>query len=195
MVIGIDIDDTVAKFSEAVERLAKDYDKTLRNTGSINPDIWVTKGRFDWSKEEIEKFESFAFEQIIDSLEVKEMAVEFVNKLKENGNTILFITKRSKPFYKTPYESTKKWLDSKGFKYDKIIIDADYKAPICQKEKVDVFVDDRHSICLEVQDVGIKSIMYLSKYNKKHVCENDVTVAKDWKEAYELINKGGKNEV
>lgn len=189
MVIGIDIDDTVAKFTEEVEKIAEQYDKSLRKNGIINESSWITKGKYDWSETEIKKFEDFAFEEIIEKLEVKEDAVKYINKLKAEGNNIIFITKRSELYYKTPYESTKKWLDKNKFNYDKIIINADDKAPICKKENVNIFIDDRHSICLDVQASGVKSIMYLSKYNKKYVDKKDVIMAKNWEEVYNLVNQ------
>lgn len=191
MVIGVDIDDTVADFRRATENIANEYDKKLRNTGQVNKELWITKGRYDWSYEEIKKFENFAFEEIIDKLEVLEDSKKYLNELKDMGDKIIFITKRSKTYYKTPYESSKKWLDKNGFKYDKLIIEAgdEMKAKICKQEKVDFFIDDRMNICKLVKQSGIKSFMLVNDYNKKYLNnkDKDLDVVYSFKEFFDII--------
>lgn len=187
MVIGIDIDDTVAKFKEAVYDVAKEYDKTLRDSGVINEEAWVTLGKYDWSEEEIKEFESFAFESIIDKLEEVEDAHIYINMLKDNGHKIVFITRRDNICYKSPYESTKMWLDRHGFKYDKLIINSYDKVSECKREKVDIFVDDLFRNCVNLNKNKINVIMLLNERNRKYKVDEGIVVAESWREIYDAI--------
>ena len=56
MNIGIDIDNVISKFDEALEEEFLKHDKELRNTGIIDPNKHMTEGMFDWSEEEERKF-------------------------------------------------------------------------------------------------------------------------------------------
>lgn len=57
-------------------------------------------------------------------------ALEFVNKLYDEGNTIIFFTARGWEQYKL----TEFWLQNLGFKYHLLI---------CGKPIADVFIDDK----------------------------------------------------
>ena len=56
MNIGIDIDNVISDFDEALLEEYLKHDKELRNTGIINEETYMTKGMFDWSEEEERKF-------------------------------------------------------------------------------------------------------------------------------------------
>ena len=83
MNIGIDIDNVISKFDEAVEEEFLKHDKELRNTGIIDPNKHMTEGMFDWSEEELWPFYLDNVERIAKTLEVKEGAREYIEKLKE----------------------------------------------------------------------------------------------------------------
>ena len=69
-------------------------------------------------------------------------ALEALNALRKNGNTIILWTGRGWEQYKI----TKKWLDSHGFPYDQILMG---------KPIVNIFIDDRarHFTCWETLEV------------------------------------------
>ena len=57
MKIGIDIDNVISKFNEALLEEYIKHDKELRNTGIINPKAdYIRKGMFDWTEEEENDF-------------------------------------------------------------------------------------------------------------------------------------------
>ena len=56
MNIGIDIDNVISNFNEALKEEFLKHDKELRNTGIVNPNLYMTKGMFDWSEDEIWEF-------------------------------------------------------------------------------------------------------------------------------------------
>ena len=94
MNIGIDIDNVISNFNEALKEEFLKHDKELRNTGIVNPNLHMTKGMFDWSEDEIWGFYLENIERIAKSLEVKPGAKEYIDKLKEDGHMIVIITGR-----------------------------------------------------------------------------------------------------
>ena len=94
MNIGIDIDNVISKFDEALEEEFLKHDKELRNTGIIDPNKHMTEGMFDWSEEELWPFYLDNVERIAKNLGVKEGAKEYIEKLKEDGHEIYIITAR-----------------------------------------------------------------------------------------------------
>ena len=70
MNIGIDIDNVISNFNEALKEEFLKHDKELRNTGIVNPNLHMTKGMFDWSEDEIWGFYLENIERIAKSLEV-----------------------------------------------------------------------------------------------------------------------------
>lgn len=56
MRIGIDIDNVISNFDEVLLKEFLNQDKKLRNTGIVNEEIYITRGMFDWSQEEIDEF-------------------------------------------------------------------------------------------------------------------------------------------
>ena len=51
MNIGIDIDNVISNFNEVLKEEFLKHDKELRNTGIVNPNLYVTQGMFDWSED------------------------------------------------------------------------------------------------------------------------------------------------
>ena len=70
-------------------KYALEFDKTLRNTGIVDENHYITRGMFDWSKEELESFYYANIERIAKSLGVIFQAPEYIRKLKEEGYGII----------------------------------------------------------------------------------------------------------
>jgi uncharacterized HAD superfamily protein len=122
MNIGIDIDNVISNFDEVLKQEFLKHDKELRNTGIINPEAHITKGMFDWTDDELWPFYLENIERIAQKLDVIEGAKKYIEKLKEDGHTIVIITGRDNGEYTNPYDMTKKWLKEKGVEYDKLIL-------------------------------------------------------------------------
>ena len=127
MNIGIDIDNVISNFDEVLKKEFLIHDKELRNTGIINAKAYMTKGMFDWTDDEIWTFYLENIGKITPNLDVIEGAKEYIEKLKNDGHTIVIITGRDNGEYKDPYTMTKKWLKEKGIVYDKLIFTNGYK--------------------------------------------------------------------
>ena len=198
MNIGIDIDNVISKFDEALEEEFLKHDKELRNTGIIDPNKHMTEGMFDWSEEELRPFYLDNVERIAKNLEVKEGAKEYIEKLKEDGHTIVIITGRDNGEYTDPYNMTKKWLKDKEIPYDKLIFVNGYKnnkqgkAAKCIENGIDVMIDDSRGICKECFQNNITTLIMDKPCNREI---KEITRVYNWKDIYEFITNYKKEKV
>ena len=120
------------------------------------------------------------------NIPLKEDAKEVLNKLKEEGNEIIFITAREKDEYIEPVLSTIKQLDLYGINYDKLICTKD-KKNACIEEKIDIFIDDSMRNINSVKDVVEQVYLFTSPYNKNfYVSFKKVD---NWLQVYELLKR------
>ncbi len=188
MKIGIDVDNVLSNFNEVLLKEFLNHDKKLRNTGIVNNDVYITKGMFDWTKEELDEFYYNNIERIAKSLNVLENAPEFIRKLKEEGNEIYIISGRDNGEYSNPYKMTLDWLNKYKIVYDKLILTNAYnsleKAKICLENDIDIMIDDSTRILSEVNNSGVTTLLMDTPYNRK---ENSLKRVHNWKESYEFI--------
>ena len=195
MNIGIDIDNVISNFDEVLKQEFLIHDKELRNTGIINPEAYMTKGMFDWTDDELWQFYLKNIERIAQNLDVIEGAKEYIEKLKEDGHTIVIITGRDNGEYSDPYSMTKKWLKEKEIPYDKLIFTNAYekgKAAKCIENGVDVMIDDSVHICRECYQKNITTLIMDKPFNRE---EKEITRVYNWKEIYEFITNYKKEKV
>ena len=196
MNIGIDIDNVISDFDEALLEEYLKHDKELRNTGIINEETYMTKGMFDWSEEEERKFYLDNIESIAKSLNTKDGAKEYIDKLKQDGHNIFIITGRDNGEYTNPVEMTKKWLNENQIYYDKLILTNAYKndkhgkTEKCLENNIDIMIDDSINICKDINEHGIKAIIMDTPYNRN---TNGFERVHSWKEIYKYIKKEDNN--
>lgn len=185
MKIGIDIDDTITNSTKTVKKYLKLYGKKYSDEETLMNNINdIIRGFF--VNEAISAFFSDYSLKISSELEVKEDAVEIINKLKEEGNEIIIITARSNNYYKDVDTFCKEFLDSKGIKYDKLITGQKYKIEACKKEKIDIMFDDAVDTCEDINKNGIEAILFNSEINEN--IKTDCKRISTWKEVYDYIH-------
>ena len=198
MNIGIDIDNVISNFNEVLKQEFLEHDKKLRNTGIINPNKHMTEGMFDWTDEELLPYYLENIERIAQNLDVKEGAKEYIEKLKEDGHTIVIITGRDNGEYSDPYSMTKKWLKEKGIEYDKLILTDAYKnnkhakTEKCFENNIDIMIDDSKRNCRDCIENNITTLLMDTPYNRT---EKDIIRVNNWKEIYEFITNYKKEKV
>lgn len=193
MIIGIDIDNTLTKVQRELNQAAFEYAKKLGKDvkDANNPlediknngDTYKTKFKFDY--EELQYFLREIQEEITNRAIPRDGVVEIIKKLRKEGHLIYIVTARDSEFHDDPYNLSKNWLEKNNIEYDKLIVNARQKAPICEQEKIELFIDDQLNNCLDIQKVGIKSIQ-ISDDDKKF--ENIITLH-NWNEIYRYIQE------
>lgn len=172
MNIGIDIDNVIASFDNALLKECLNHDKQIRNTGIINEKAsYIRRGMFDWSNEEEEKFYKENIERIAINLKPIHRASETIKKLKKDGNKIYIITGRENGEYTNAKEMTRNWLEKYNIEYDKLIFtdayDSHAKTVECIKNNIDIMVEDSTRICKDLNENGIKVLQMETRFNEK----------------------------
>lgn len=186
MRIGIDIDDTVAKTNDKLIAEAIKYDmEKVKGRGFKNKNAYSFMEMFYWSVLDVDGFlKEVRKGNFFLDVEPIEDSVEMVNKLFDEGNQIVFITKRKNTF--NTKMKTKKWLKKCGFKFNKVILGAEKKGEICDNIGIDLFVDNDLRNIYDAIDYGIDSILMGDPYNKN---DDDVRRMTSWKEVYKYASE------
>ena len=188
MRIGLDIDNVISDFDKGLLEAFLKEDKTKRNTGIIDNNAHITKGMFDWSKEEIKEFFLTKMEQLAQNLTLREDAKYYMDKMLKDGHELYLITHRSISEYSDPYNLTLVWLKENDINYTKLILSkTPDKSDECKENKVDVMIDDRVSQCKKMIDNGINCIAMATRYNHNDLL--DIDHVNSWKELYQRITK------
>lgn len=190
MNIGFDIDNVISNFDKKLmEELIKE-DKNKRNSGIIRRNAMNIYEMFDWSKEEIEDLFCKNCEEWSKTLELNDQAKYFIDKLINDGHNIYLISHRVYPHYSQPFETTEKWLKSKGIKYTQLLISKDTnKTTECKKCKVDIMFDDSVDNCNKMILGGINCFLYRDKDKYDKTPYGNLRIVRNWEEIYNEIEK------
>lgn len=184
MRLGIDVDDTITNTYECVIKEIAEYYKIDYNE-LLNKNLKYTSF-FD--NDEFPKYDYFVvdkFSDISPKVPIKTDALEFLSKLHDEGNEIIFITARHYGEYNDPYNITFNYLNKHNIPFDKIIVGALDKAKVCVESNIDLFIDDSISNCEKVIELGIDTLLFDARFNS----ESDLTRVYNWKDVYDLVNK------
>lgn len=195
MKIGIDIDNVISNFNEVLLNEFLIYDKTLRNSGIVNEHVYITRGMFDWTKEEQNHFYKNNIERIVLKLDTILDSVKYINMLKKEGHKIVIITGRDNGEYNNPYDMSIKWLNDKGINFDELILTNAYKHDKyieCKKNNIDVMIDDSLEMCKKSYNNGINTLIMDTPYNKNN---NTIKRVYNWKEIYNYISNYKKPKI
>ena len=192
MRIGIDIDGVITD----CERYGIDYGTKFCIENNLTYKIHL--GNYDAykalgiSKENEAKFWNQYLEYYLTEGSPRSMAVEVINKLKEEGNEIYIVTARNKwglPKDKVNKmkEYTEKWLKKNKIKYDKIIFAEGSKVPYVIGNYIDIMIEDEPR---NVKNIAkkIPVLCYYNTYNEKITGKN-ITTVYTWCDVYNNIKK------
>lgn len=194
MIIGIDIDDTTVVTVKSMVKYGDKYDTEVLgreakkdNLGKIK-DRYYMKALYGWTEEEKFAFFDMYYKNVLEECYPLPNAVEMINKLKNEGNDIIFITARLTNIKNCDTENiTKTTLEKNNIPYDKLIMNVDNKLEFCQKYGVEVFIDDSYETCNSLQSNGIKSYLMTTKMNG-NIDSGDIERVFSWDEVYEKIS-------
>jgi uncharacterized HAD superfamily protein len=194
MIIGIDIDDTIANTQEVMFAYAQKYTvEELHRSGNVNNIDNIKTHKYilalhNWSKDEEDRFFEQYYEKIVKETRPFTNSVEILKKLKAAGHKIILITARYECDYFDVRELTKKWLEENDIPYDKLIINAQTKRKAAEENNLDVFIDDSFTNCIDVAEAGINAFIMDGKYNSK-LNDEKITRVYSWANIWENINK------
>lgn len=190
MLIGIDIDDTLANTSETLLNYALEYDKTLRGKGILRDTGHNIYGRFDWSKSEYNKFYGSYVKLAMMNAKLFPHAKEVINTLKEEGNEFAIISSR---MGKSKQKITYEWFEKNDLDFNKVVFISKYKGYAALALGVSYFMDDLPYNCEDTNQMDIITFIYTSEKNKNYYHKNIARI-NNWLEFYEKIENSSENE-
>ncbi len=199
MRIGIDIDNTLTDIEDDLMKAALTYAKSLgkiinnQYLESIDDNNDGNKYQkiFGFNYEELKYFLKVIQESITDNANPRPFTSEIIKSLHLDEHQIIIITARDTEFHDDPYKQSEMWLKKNNIYYDKLIVNARRKGEICKKEKIDLFIDDNISNCLDVTKCGIKTILF----NKQKAKDGRIVSFENWKDIYDYIKKRKVNKM
>lgn len=180
MRIGIDIDDTITdSFVYVLNKIAKDYNKDYNKLLSKN---------LNWDDiyhgcEDLPPLMDYVFSNYhlwIPEFEIKEDAIETMQKLLDDGHEIILATARS---HALPGQNLK-YIEDNKIPCTKLREAAGNKVAVALEEKLDLLIDDSINNCTLVKSEGIPVLLYDNPYNRKCTTLDRVC---SWKEVYEVV--------
>lgn len=188
MTIGIDIDDTITNSSEVFIEYARLYNKENKINFEIDTTQLDQSKAFGWNKKNQIEFTNKYLPMILTNAKPPKNVVAIINKLREDGNKILFITARNDKETENVYEITENWLVSNNIQYDKLIVDSKNKEVDCSNNNVDIFIDDSIRNCENVYSaLKIPVFLFNSNYNTNYY-HSQIERVFNWDELYTKIN-------
>lgn len=196
MIIGIDIDDTISDTTEVMfnccqKFVAEDLKREPLVIDEAKYTHHFTEAIHGLSYEETQEFFRKYYEYIVDRVRPKTFAVEYLKRLKEEGNKIVLITARFGIKEFDVVEATKRWLDKHGIPYDDVIFNAESKIEIAKRENIDIFIDDSYKNCQDMTQSGIKAFLMDSRGNRGLMPEGFERVY-SWPHLYYKLKNGGE---
>jgi uncharacterized HAD superfamily protein len=192
MNIGVDIDEVVAEYLDALHIYAEKHhnlklSKEIYDTYNFSQ-IWnVSKERF------IEIFEAWKQSSEFDAIQVTDGAQEALNALAKQ-HEITFITSRNDSYA----HKTESWL-KKHFEFPihllhsknarKIDPAKKQKAELCKEHNIAILIEDQAVFSMECAQVGIKVLLIDKPWNKQ-VQHQHITRVKNWKEIVSIFQRG-----
>ncbi len=195
MKIGIDIDDTTVLTVKPMLKYADKFEEeisgipTNRNSFGLITNRYYLEALYGWDKKTKFDFFDKYYKNVLEECTMLPNANKTINKLKEEGDTIHFITARLMNIKNCDTEKiTKKCLKDFGIKYDSLNLHIFNKLDFFKKNKIDLCIEDSYETCRELTDIGIKSILMTTKMNA-NIDEKDITRVNNWNEIYSEIEK------
>ena len=149
MKIGIDLDGVVFNTEMLWSAYAELYDCIELNQNSIiNKNATIIQEKYDWTEDETNIF----FDRYADikDFDIMPGAKEVINLLKKDGHELVVITARGTVQNQKQGEDIAfHRLEREGIKFDKYYWKQKNKLETCQKEKIDIMIDDNYSIVKE----------------------------------------------
>ncbi len=191
MRIGLDLDGVVID-SERVFRTYNEIFEIEKNMDKlVDKSEAKFQRRFDWTLEEQLEYTNKYF---IKSVENSNLMAGFkivYDLLKKEDVELIVITSRGIAprgnFIQEMEDNAKKLLTDNNIIFDKYYWKQKDKLEACQKENIDLMIDDDHRIVSKLAENGIKCLYFREAGIKKVENNKNVTEVHNWGEIYRFI--------
>ena len=195
MKIGIDIDDTIVFTIKQMLKYADIFEEEISGEPSNRESFGVIKNRYYlealYSWDNTTKFNFFEkyYKNVLEECTLLPNADKIIQKLKEDGNTIDFITARLMNIKNCDTEAiTRKSLEKFNIPYDNLYLHISDKLTFCKEHRIDILIEDSYETCKELIKNGIPAILMTTQMNS-NIEDNEIIRVNNWDEIYQQIQK------
>lgn len=186
MKIGLDLDGVIVDTENVFRVKAELYDLLeLHKKGQVNNLLWAQK-RYDWNEEETQIYiEKYILEAEREA-SFKAGVIQVVEMLRKDGHEIILITARGQ------HNEEERKIAEKQLREANLVLDKYYwgiqnKVAICEKEDIDVMIDDSYEICKNMEKNHIMTF-YFRDVNREKLEQGEyLKEVNTWGEIYRYI--------
>lgn len=193
MRIGIDIDDTTFLTVKSMLKYADLYQEELsgkplnRDSFGMITNRYYLNVLYGWDNDTKFRFFDKYYKNVLEEYTMLDDANKIINKLKDEGNSIHFITARLMNIDGCDAEDiTRNSLRKFNIKYDSLDLHVRDKLSFMMDNNIDILIEDSYETCRKLKDNGIKAILMTTKMNK-NIDAGNIPRVNNWNEIYELI--------
>lgn len=195
MKIGIDIDDTTFLTVKSMLKYADIFEEeisgvpTNRDSFGLITNRYYLKVLYGWNDETKFAFFKKYYKDVLEECTMLPDANKVIQKLKEEGNTIHFITARLMNIEGCNTEKiTRESLANFEIPYDSLDLHVSDKVTFFKENNIELCIEDSYETCRQLTDNGIKSILMTTKMNQQ-IDAGEITRVNNWDEIYKEINR------
>lgn len=189
MKIGIDLDGVVFDSETTFRTYDEIYDiDFLKGNNLIDRAEPKFQTRYNWTNEEEQDFIKKYFLQISRESNLMSGFLAVYRLLKQKGVEFVVITARG-GHVKEMQDDAERILKENNIVFDKYYWAVENKLEICQKENVDIMIDDDYKIIEQVSASQIKTLYFRDTNLKKLEENNYVKEVNNWGDIYRVISK------
>lgn len=187
MKIGIDLDGVVIDSETTFRTYEEIFDIDILNGNNlINREEPKFQARYNWTKEQEKEFIEKYFLKISKESNLMSGFMATYELLKQQGHEFVVITARG-GFIKEMKDDAIRLLNENNITFDKYYWHIDDKLEICQKENVDIMIDDDWKIIKKLTENKIKTL-YFRDTNLMKLEENEyIKEVNNWGNIYRYI--------
>ena len=187
MKLGIDLDGVVIDSETTFRTYEEIFDIDILNGNNlINREEPKFQARYNWTKEQEKEFIEKYFLKISKESNLMSGFMATYELLKQQGHEFVVITARG-GFIKEMKDDAIRLLNENNITFDKYYWHIDDKLEICQKENVDIMIDDDWKIIKKLTENKIKTL-YFRDTNLMKLEENEyIKEVNNWGDIYRYI--------
>ena len=189
MRIGIDLDGVVIDSQTTFRTYEEIFSiEDLDNRKITDFEEPNYQGRYVWSKEEQERFNQKYLLKAASESALMPGFLPVCNRLKKLGFEMIVITARG-GLIKEMIDDAKRLLNENNIVFDKYFWNIHNKLEVCQKENIDIMIDDDYKIIQQLSNAKIKTL-YFRDARLKRLNETDyVHEVNNWGDIYRYFSE------
>ena len=195
MKIGIDIDDTTFFTVKYMLKYADIFEEeisgipTNRDSFGLITNRYYLNALYGWNDETKFAFFRKYYKNVLEECTMLPNANNVIQKLKNQGDSIHFITARLMNIEGCDTERiTKESLKKYNIPYNSLDLHISDKVKFFKENNIEICIEDSYDTCRELVDNGIKSILMTTKMNEQ-IDSGDIPRVNNWNEIYQEIQK------